>query len=159
MQNIPSIMQKYIQQSLLGLFFLLSIMGVSTSAIDTVKGVQPSSLAVTLYSSRSVGAGYQGTFFIKSTELIDISNKMLQRAGVQYTLTKDNTRSTLASYVTTEAVTEDTKTTPTVILVAVDTPSFSEVNQKLKQASEANNDASRQSNGILFSDVSSLLHQ
>jgi len=154
-------MLKHTRSTLLIILCALSFLTVRTHAIDSIKGVQPQSVANTLYSKVS-GAGYQGTFFIKSPELIEIGNKMLKRAGVHYTLTQENTRGTLATYVTTEAALEgtdynqDTKTKPTR---HIDTNSFSEINHQVQsnQTNKNGDDSNMQRTGILFTDVSDLL--
>lgn len=145
---------------LVGIVCLLSL-SVPANAIDDIKGVQPQNLASTLYG-KSSGAGYQGTFFVKSPELMEIDNKMLKRAGVQYTLTQANTRSTLATYVTAETALEGTPYTSEMNTMdpnPVDTTSFSEVNHQVQQqqSNESENNSNMQKTGVLFSDVSGLL--
>jgi hypothetical protein len=159
MQNTLFTMQKHISSILIG--FLLFALSVPVSAIDDIKGVQPSSLANTLYSKQS-GSGYQGTFFIKSPELIEVGNKMLKRSGVQYTLTKNNTRSSLPSYITTEeAIAQGTDApAPAIAKSTTNSPSFSDINHQVRENTEGTtSSAARQSNGTLFSDVSTLLQQ
>jgi len=141
------------------LFILLGTLQVS--AIDAIKGVQPQKLASTLYS-KDRGAGYQGAFFIKSPELIEIGNVMLKKSGVQYTLTNENTRGRLANYVTTEAAVAviDTEVQSEALRsVPALTTSFSEVNQQVQAQPENATAAAIQRNGALFSDVSDLLQQ
>ncbi len=130
------------------------------SAIDNVKGVQPAALANTLY--KDGGSGYHGTFFIKTPELIEIGNNMLKKSGVQYTLTNENTRGRLKTYVTTEAVTGVTDTEGSLEIVKsvpASTTSFSEVNQQVQSQTENATASAIQRSGTLFSDVSDLLQQ
>jgi hypothetical protein len=149
-------MLKHITSTLLGILCVLSFLSVRAEAIDNIKGVQPSNLANTLYSKQS-GSGYQGTFFIKSPELIEIGNKMLKRAGVQYTLTQENTRGNLANYVTTESALEETNATQQKH--TSETTSFSQINHQVQsqQTEESANNSNLQKIGVLFSDVSDLL--
>lgn len=143
------------------IYFIL-MLGGAVFAKGDVKGVQPVDLAATLYS-KTGGAGYHGTFFIKSQELLNISNTMLRKSGVQYTLTDENTKSRLKTYVALDAPSSDDKalSVQTAKSTSYSALSFFEVNQKLAEQSK---EAERQTafspaGGLLFSDVAMQLTQ
>lgn len=159
MQNIFATMKNHLTYIFSAVFLgLLSFQGTAIHAIDNVTGVKPSALAGMLHGQKG-GSGYHGTFFVKSPELIEIGNNMLKRSGVQYTITNENTRSHLNTYVTTGEALGGEDVAPVASTIRLDTSSFSQVNEQVQAQNENATAVATQRDGALFSDVSDLLQQ
>lgn len=134
---------------------LLSFFVTPTFCIDKIQGVQPQKLANGIYAKER-GDGYQGTFFIKSKQLVDVSNKMLKKSGVNYSISQYRTESE-GMYVTLSDALTGEKTVKKTSLA----PSFVDVNtQTVKDIKTPTHKTAMYSDsGLLFADVAGGVRQ